>query len=53
MQKTENVYHMDSATYEIERVFTSDRAPRDVVIEEIITTANHDRKITHSMKKVI
>ena len=53
MQKTENVYHMDSATYEIERVFASDRAPREFFIEEIITTAKHDRKITHSAQNVI
>lgn len=47
------VHQIDNATYVIERVFAKEKKPRDVVIEEIITTAKQTMKIDHSDRKMV
>ena len=50
MEDKENLYQIGPATYVIERVFTQSKTPQDVVVEEIITSAKKDIKISHSAK---
>lgn len=42
------VQQIGNATYVIERIFTKEKPPKEVVIEEIITTAKQTMKIDHS-----
>lgn len=53
MEQNENLYQIGTATYVVERMFSNDKTARDVVIEEIITTAKQNSNISHSEKKVI
>ena len=53
MEKQEKQHKIGSATYVIERVFTSSKTPQEVVAEEIITTAKKGDFFDHSGNKVI
>lgn len=53
LEQKENLYQIGSATYVVERMFSSDKTAQDVVIDEIITTAKQDINMSHSEKKVI
>lgn len=39
MQELHSSQTIGEATYQVERVFRGDRSPRELVVEEIITTA--------------
>lgn len=53
MEKQEKQHKIGAATYVIERVFTSNKTPQEVVAEEIITTAKKGVFFDHSGNKVI
>ena len=52
MEKQEKQHKIGAATYVIERVFTSNKTPQEVVAEEIITTAKKVDFFDHSGKKM-
>ena len=53
MEKQEMLHKIGAATYVIERVFTSNKTPQEVVAEEIITTAKKVDFFDHSGKKMV
>ena len=53
LEKQEKQHKIGSATYVIERVFTSSKTPQEVVAEEIITTAKKADFFDHSGKKMV
>ncbi len=53
MEKQETLHQIGFATYVINRVFTCEKSPREVVIEEIITTAKQTMKFDHSSGKMV
>ena len=53
MEKREKQHKIGAATYVIERVFTSNKTPQEVVAEEIITTAKKVDFFDHSGKKMV
>ena len=53
MEKQETQHKIGAATYVIERVFTSNKTPQEVVAEEIITPAKKVDFFDHSGKKMV
>ena len=53
MEKQERVHRIGAATYVIDRVFTSTKTPRELVAEEIITSAKQVIHFDHSGGKMV
>lgn len=53
MEQQENLCRIGLATYVIDRIFTSDRKPQEIVVEEIITTAKQAISFDHSGGQMI
>lgn len=53
MEKQENLHQIGLATYVIDRVFTCDKTPQEVIVEEIITTAKQAINFDHSEGQMV
>lgn len=53
MEKQEILCQIGCATYVIERLFSKEKTPQEVVIEEIITTAKQITSFDHSDKSMV
>lgn len=53
MKQQETSCQIGLATYVIDRVFTCDKTPQEIVVEEIITTAKQAIKFDHSAGQLV
>lgn len=53
LEKQENLHQIGLATYVIDRVFTCDKTPQEVIVEEIITTAKQAINFDHSEGRMV
>lgn len=53
LENQEILCQIGSATYVIERLFSQERTPQEIVIEEIIATTKQAANFDHSAKSMV